>query len=422
MKISLRCAFLLLAAFFAFRDKASANLRLDIAMEGPWILYVQPNFKTAAGASTVLIAVAPQVSGHYPPVFSAGDGGNYGVGVNCVAFDHVCIPHPTSATSLTHDGYADPSPVPLSQPSWNWSQFAQSAYVLILPMPDSVSADGKDSLTFQKVLPTGSSPNPPSTSPANYAIGVQLHYANGPDKLGLYSCSNPQDASSCTTSVFGSDEDNSGTLRLTIRSDEGPANPDKCKYHLHGAYHAMLGLVDTALTYNAAKAYVDLPKYDSACTPGDPQQDPFLSAQPAARMLHSDYPFIAKDVPATLDTLVVYLKSLKLQGNSTEQLVQSRLEQQADHLRGKFAKSSDLSELTVNLKASEDRIGRLLEQLAKNSEAASDKNGHEAHESDLALRLEVALLRLQALEREATVATLSIFTGKDCRSAIVLVQ
>ena len=422
MKAHMRWAFLLLVAALAPFDKASANLRLDIAMEGPWIFYVQPNFKTAAGTSTVLIAVAPRVSGHYPPTFSAGDGGNFDVGVNCVAFDHVCIPHPTSVTSLAHDGYADPSPVPLSQPGWNWSQFAQSAYILILPMPDSFSADGKESLTFQMALPTSAAPNPSSTTPANYAIGIQLHYANGPDKLGLYSCSNAHDASSCTNPVFSADEDNSGTLRLTIRSDETPANPDKCKYHLHGTYHAMLGLVDPALTNNAAKTFVDMPKYDPACTPSDPQQDPLLSAQPSMHMNHSDYQSVLKDVPATLDTLVVYLKSLKLQGGRSEQLVLPGLEQQADHLRGKFPRSSDLSELTANLKVSEDGITRVLEQLARNSQAASDRNGHAAHEPDLALRLEAALLRLQALQRETAVATLSIFTGKDCRSAILLIQ
>lgn len=343
MKILLRSALFLLALSLAPLGKMSANLRLDITLEGPWIFYVQQNLKTAAGNSSVLIAVAPQVAGHYPPVFSAGNGGRFGFGVNCVAFDHACIPHPTSAKSLTHDGYPDPSPVPLSQPNWNWNQLSSSAYILLLPMPDSFSADGKDVLTFQQILPTSSSPTPRSSPPASYAIGAQLHYANGPDKLSLYSCSNPLDASSCAMSVFKApDEDNSGILRLTIRSDESSNNPDNCKHHLHAAYHAMLGLVDPNLKYNAAKAYVDVPAYDPACTPNDPQQGPSPKTSPSP---HS--------------------------------------------------------------------------QLVRGSRVLAGKWGAFTRES---LPSETKFLPVQPLERTTDVALFSIFTGKDCRAPIVLVQ
>jgi hypothetical protein len=416
----------LLAALLFPSEKALAEARLDIAMEGPWIFFVQSNFKTAAGPSNVLIAVAPLVSGHYLPVVGAGNGGQItDYGLKCVVFDGVCIPKPTTASALSHDGYADPYPIVLSQAGWNWSKVSSSAFVIILPMPDYISADGKESLTFQKVIPTSAMPNSPSTSAANFAIGLQLHYEHGPNIVGLYRCTSTSDASSCTQNVFPGNEDNSGTLRIAIRSDETPSDLDNCKYHLHGAYHAMLGLVDRNAANNPDKAYLDMPAYDKNCTPGDPQQIPFPLADSSIDMGHSTSEgemSSTTNVATSLDTLVVYLRSLKLQHGVEESLSLPQLSDQADQLRGKVPRLSNLSELSAYLKNSQEVISNLLMQLKAQSHETARRMTSHRQDADLPIRLNVVLLRERALQAEAQFAALSIISGKDCRAAMVLVQ
>src|SRR5262249_14376837 len=161
--------------------------RLDVAMEGPWIYYVQQNFPTSGGPSTVLIAVAPKVDHHYEPVFSSGNGGQLKKpGVYCVMFDKKCIPTVSNDTSLNCDTLPDPHPVPLKNPAWDWTAFKMSAYIVILPMPSYYSADGKDSLSFGDSLPTQATPSsPPTVGAQNYAIGAVLHYLDGPGRLDL---------------------------------------------------------------------------------------------------------------------------------------------------------------------------------------------------------------------------------------------
>lgn len=426
MKSLTICTVLLLAASFSPVEKAFAEARLDIAMEGPWIFFVQPNFKTAAGSSTVLIAVAPPVSGHYLPVVGAGNGGQIpDYGLKCVVFDGVCIPKPAASSTLSHDGYADPYPIVLSQAGWNWSKVSSSAFVIILPMPDYISADGKESLTFQKALPTSAMPNAPSTPAANFAIGLQLHYEHGPNIVGLYRCTSTSDASSCTQNVFSGDEDNSGTLRIAIRTDENPSNLDNCKYHLHAAYHSMLGLVDKNAANNPDKAYIDMPSYDKNCTPGDPQQIPLPLADNSIDMGHSPSEgemSSTKDVAASLDTLVVYLRSLKLRHGVEETLSLPQLSEQANQLRAKVPRLSDLSQLMANLKKSQEGISDLLVQLSAKSRETAHKMTSDRRDADLAIRMNVALLRERALQIEAQFTWLSIISGKDCRAAMILVQ
>lgn len=424
MKSLTLCTVVLLAASLFLAEKAFAEARLDIAMEGPWIFFVQPNFKTAAGSSTVLIAVAPLVSGHYLPVVGAGNGGQIpDYGLKCVVFDGVCIPKPTASSTLSHDGYADPYPIVLSQAGWNWSKVSSSAFIIILPMPDYISADGKESLTFQKALPTSAMPNAPSTPAANFAIGLQLHYEHGPNIVGLYRCTSTSDASSCTQNVFPGNEDNSGTLRIAIRTDETPSNLDNCKYHLHAAYHDMLGLVDKNIANNPDKAYIDMPTYDKNCTPGDPQQIPVaLADSPMGHSPSEGEMSSTKDVAASLDTLVVYLRSLKLQHGVEETLSLPQLSEKANQLQSKVPRLSDLLQLTAILTKSQEGISELLVQLNAQLHETAHKMTSDRTDADLAIRLNVALLRERALQIEAQFAALSIISGKDCRAAMILVQ
>jgi hypothetical protein len=398
---------------------ALGKQRLDVAMEGPWIFYVQQNFPTSSGPSTVLIAVAPKVDHHYDPVFSSGDGGQFKPGVYCVMFDKKCIPTASNTTSLTYDTYPNPNPVPLKNPAWDWTKFKASAYIVILPMPDYYSADGKDSLSFEDTLPTATTSNPPTVAAQNYAIGVVLHYLNGPARLDLYSCSNPSDASSCTSPAFRHDQENSGTLRITIRSDETASNTDDCKYHVHGAYHSMLGLVDPKLNYNSDRKYIDVPLYLPACTPGDPQQDPY-PATSASVQTHSGDANPDINVPVELDMLVQYLDALGLSDRGS-QIALPQLTDMANQLRGKFPKLSDLSELRTNLRSSQDGLKSLLDGYQQHS-SLPGKDLHKINVADLRLRLKAALLKEGSLEQDSYFETFSIFNGKDCRAAMVLIQ
>jgi hypothetical protein len=419
MKTHLSCVFLLSLSLLLCTDKALANKRLDIAMEGPWTFYVQSGFKTTNGTSTVLIAVAPQVQGHLLPVISAGDGGHLPTGINCVVFDTVCVPQTSILTVPPPDGYDDPFPVTLKQPQWKWNQLNQLAYIVILPMPDSWSADGKESLSFQATLPT-SSTTVVSNYPGNYAIGIQLHYVNGPDMLDLYSCQNPLDGTSCKQSVYpnnsvgSSGEANSGTLRISMKSDETLGDDRyNCEYHSHGAYRAMLKLVDPTLAYNAGKKYIGMSSYLKNCTDNDPQQGTYPFLSPASSMSHGfDGTSSSMDIPGTLHKLVSYLKE--------SSLPVGELEPQDKQLRGKIPRVSNLTELARNLEQSEDVLSNLLTAYIKKS-SSPNENYLRNDESERVGRLQVALLMEQTLESQADFVALSILSGKDCRAAIVLV-
>ena len=402
-------------------ESSLGNQRLDVAMEGPWIFYVQKNFPTANGPSTVLVAVAPKVDHHIAPVFSSGDGAQFKPGVYCVVFDKLCVPNPTNASNLTSDTYPDPHPIPLTKPAWDWKQYASTAYIVILPLPTYYSADGKESLTFQDALPTQTTQHVPSSPLASYAIGVQLHYLNGPNRIDLYSCTNPSDASSCTTPAATHDEENSGTLRLTIRSDETPTNPDKCKWHVHGAYHQMLGLVDPQLSDNPHKRYIDVPDFDKTCTPNDPQQTPYHPMTSiATHSKEGKMKPVNPNISEELEALVKSLQSLDLPDDGS-QVALPALDGQAKDFSGKFLRVSDLSKLGDNLAKSRTGLTALLRERAKGAGTMS-KNRHGLGPDEFKLKVGIALEQESALQHDADLSMLSIYSGKDCRAAIILVQ
>lgn len=171
MKFRTRYALLSLAALFL--ASPSFGQKLDVAFEGPWLFYVEPSFPNGATTSPVLVAFAPPVAGHIVPIFSAGDGTDIStLGIFCVTFDGACKPN--STTTLNKDGYAPPLPIAVSKPSgWSWMSYASSAYVFVLPMPDSYSNDGLYPTTFQTSFPTPSSP-PSTYTPTLQSIGVVL--------------------------------------------------------------------------------------------------------------------------------------------------------------------------------------------------------------------------------------------------------
>ena len=194
-------------------------------------------------------------------------------------------------------------------------------------------------MRFQSSFPNGGV-NPITTESGPHSIGMVLHYNNGPSKLGLLSCANPPTAPNCTKPKI-SDQGNSGTLRIIVRSYEYPAKPDSCDYHVHRAYRRMLKLLDPQFdnAQNKTKGFTRVPAPDD-CSPCDPQQDAVPSECSMKAMGQAmEYDPALSGVPADLDSLVVFLNDLKLQGDSKKDVLRD-LPQLQDTLHGKFPSQS----------------------------------------------------------------------------------
>jgi len=394
---------LMFVAMLLCSTPSFAQQRLDITLEGPWAVYQEHNFPVTGGTTaSVLVAIAPPVPGHNLPVFTTGDGATIGnFGIYCVAFDGTCKPN--ALTSLAWDGYPPPQLVGITTASgWNWADYAASAYVLIFPMPDSFSSDGMYSTSFQSSFPTPATA-PVTTDSGPRSLGIVLHYAMGPQTLGLLSCSGTPSVSACNDSKINLP--NTGNLQVVIRSIENPATPDNCDYHVHRAYSKMLHLLDPTLTYNAAKAYTDVPSYDKACSPCDPQQAS-LPTDCSARSMADPmaYPALLPDVPAALDSLVIFLKQLNVPGEQRSKVL-GDLETQSTELNGKYASQSQLAKLKANLEKSRAEINKLLDHLADDA----------ARNGDLKRDLEIAATRERAISIAGDAVIFNATSGKDCR-------
>lgn len=247
---------------------------LIIDMEGPWIFHVDDQFKDEAGqAKSVLIAMSPMVADHVAS-FSTGDGSEIKEpGIYCVGFDGVCAP--------AHQGSKPPFPgriLRIKTPAgWSWyGNLDKYSIYLILPIPDSYSHDGVYRMKFGKKF-------------KNYgierkqSIGLMLHYANGPSTINLSSkCSGPE-ASKCPFDDYFQDQDNSNTLRITVKAPDDLA--DTCDKHVRDAFHRMLlaihnGSLQSGKNVNQDHGYIDLPLYDATCYDHDPQDDGNLLKHP----------------------------------------------------------------------------------------------------------------------------------------------
>jgi len=408
MKTSARLMLLIFATLVICRASL-AQARLDVSLEGPWLLYVEPQFQTAGGASSVLVAIAPNVAGHNPPVFSTGNGTVIqGLGTYCVAFDDKCTTN--STTALSPDGYSAVAPVMVSKPvGWNWRAYSSSAYVVILPVPDSYSNDGTYPMTFQDAFPSASS-TPTSTPSAVHSIGAVLHYASGPHTLNLLACTGTPTASSCNTPTMA-DQNNSGTLRLNIKSVDTTSDPAGCDYHVHLAYHRMLQLLDPTFASNKTIRYMDVPAY-SSCTPCDPQQDSISPDCAAGAMSFTmDYGENLPDVPSDLASLVQFLSQIKLNDEQRKKILVD-LPTLESELRQKLPLQSQLRQLAVSLSNS----GAAIDDLLVNVSSDASKRKEDRLGLEVAKTLETNLINsAQRMEKV-------LRGGKDCRAAIMLVQ
>ena len=267
---------------------------LVINIEGPWIYYVDTQFKDESGQpESVLIAMSPSVDKHVAS-FSTGDG--FAItqpGVYCVGFDGLCAP-PNSGSKSSLPGRVLRVKA-LS--GWNWySNLNNTMIYLILPLPDDYANDGVYRMKFGSKFGTYGSEE-------RHSIGLSLRYANGPSAINLSSNCSAASAAACPFNGVFQDQDNSGTLRITLKAPDDLS--DNCDIHVRLAYHMMLKAIDPALlstgaNVNKVHGYIDLPNYDTGCYASDPQNDAGLLAHDAKT---SESPSI-RDVAAQLKTVV----------------------------------------------------------------------------------------------------------------------
>jgi hypothetical protein len=216
--------------------------RLDITLEGPWILFQDTQFDNNGEKIPVLIAIAPinattdQLASndyihHHSPQLSTGDGFYLSKAylneahIYCLAFNDRCAPKGSQA--LSRDPYYPSSRLlTLSQArgsgTWDWINASKKQAALILPMPDSYSNDGVWNVRFSS---NGDEP---------HSIGLHLHYAHGPNTFVLQSCDDNQrpSVSACKKPVADA-LTNNGTLRIQMRA---PDNEDVCDWHVRNAW------------------------------------------------------------------------------------------------------------------------------------------------------------------------------------------
>jgi len=254
---------------------AQKTYNLDLALEGPWILYEEQHFKDKNNQDVaVLIAIAPTGATastishrdkihHHIPQMSTGDGYYVpGAGIYCLKFDDACAP--AGATSLMigtgypqgqllemyyHDRAQKPSS------GWPWQTKGSGHVVLILPMPDFYSNDGVWPMRFRA---KHNSINDPVKYEGLKSIGLLLHYSKGPNWLRLFTCDpNNPSVHNCTTPATDPKHNqiaviNTGTLRLQMRA---PDNNDACDHHVRFGYHEIYRTVGSQ--YTTDYAYIE---------------------------------------------------------------------------------------------------------------------------------------------------------------------
>jgi len=415
---------LVLCAVIGLCPSPGLAQRMDVDIEGPWILYLDSGFPDQAGSSkTVLVAIAPKVPGHYYPTFSAGTGGAVkNLGIYCVGFGAgaslpACTPN--NLNTWAWSTYMQPAPEIVKKPaSFDWRTLASPAYVFIFPVPDSISSDGLYMATFQSTFPTKGSPNT-TTESGPRSIGIQLHYVNGPGSVALLPCSGTPSASNCA-GLPSLNQQNSGTVRLHVKSIDSPMAEDSCEHHVRRAYHKMLMLVDPPLSVNQSRAYINEDTYDDTCSPCDPQQD---SISPDCDSL-SPTLMATTDVPESLSRIVALMDGLNLAPKQAEQLQLSALKTQSENVSGRSPDQNDLMSLKKTLLKSEKGIQRVLDDDRARDSITGKQPAQKAALSRVALRvgLESAESQEEALTGVTDVDMMLAISGKDCRAVIMLVQ
>jgi hypothetical protein len=421
-KALLGCACVLVTTL-SFSVPALSQERFDIAMEGPWILYHEKQFQLTVGTTTTsydaLIAVAPEVPGHYPLVFSSGNGLTYDPGIYCVGFDQACMSSLIEVTPAPNDPYVPPQFVPIKQGSWDWKNLpaAPAAYVLIIPWPNSLSSDGQYDYSLMSSFPGSTATHLPT--PQHTAIGVQLHYDVRPGTLtnfNLSACTKLSTAYNCDTPQA---QANSDTLRISIKSPDDLPGQMQCDHHVHRAYHYMTKLID--LASNSQSAYLlDPIMFTEECRRCDPQLDTIpedCSSGPDMTMTAS--------VDVVLDGLqgvIDQLKSLQPDGQCLYGLCD--MQTLKIDLAGKAGNLSTLFKLEELLDKSQSSLDTALGEEEKNkakSPAASSGMAKIAAGKSKS-QIRIALDLEKWFEPTVALAMSSSTNGKDCRVSEMFVQ
>jgi hypothetical protein len=411
-----------LCAVIGFCPSPGRAQRMDVDMEGPWIFYLDSGFPDQSGsAKSVLVAIAPKVPGHNYPTFSAGTGGNVkSLGIYCVGFGAggslpACTPN--NLNTWAWGTYMQPTPEVVKKPaSFDWRTLASKAYIFIFPVPDSISSDGLYMATFQSTFPTSTSAST-TTESGPRSIGIQLHYVNGPGSVALLPCTGVPSAGNCA-GVPSLAQQNSGTVRLHIKSIENPMAEDGCEHHVHRAYHKMLMLVDPQLSANQSRAYINEDSYDASCSPCDPQQDLISSECNTMNPTTMTTP----DVSEGLNRLVALIEGLNLEPKKAEQIQLPTLKKQSENVSAGFPDQNELMSLKKTLLKSEEGIHGLLKLPSDSITRKQPDRGAGLPSVTVRVGLESAESQEEALTRIADVDMMLAISGKDCRAVIMLVQ
>jgi hypothetical protein len=404
---------------------AANKNRLDITLEGPWILYEDHAF---AGSTPVLVAFAPGGAGrfaHKPPAFSSGMGfpierpGTY-----CIGFDKVCAVN-RGVPALSHAEYPKTAAEPLqvkSAPGWKWYQHRDRlATYLIFPMPNSYSDNGTYKMTFGTKFGKYD-----YSKEQERSIGVELHYdssPNGPSTLDLYDCgAAPKSPSDCT--ILVGSQNNSGTLEITMKAPATLADY-ACDYHVRAVYPQMLQLIDPGNTYNQDKGFIDIPvdidpttgkgSYDASCYVCDEQSLDLSHCPITAEAMYSPMLDVRVELNKIIDELSPLTDQNELQVPELRSIAKS-LE------GGSFPTFAQLERITVLLSRSDTQLSRdLMLQSAKEEDSAERVNANAIPARLPSFTLQDALSQVQQLASYAT-ALDATKDAKDCRAPLMLLE
>jgi hypothetical protein len=419
---------------------AAGQSQLDIALEGPWILFTG-TMNANGSPIAVLVAVAPISATvpdpvdphshfHHSPQISSGNGFYLpSFGIFCLAFGR-CAPL-AGSTFNNGQGYAPEPILTFKGNSTNakWLSYGGNNDVVILPMPDFYHSDGTWPMRFHSDDTLNV-----SVDPVNYTVGLILHYSDATARLRLYSCTpNTQTAISVTDCPNEAQDGqnhlievtNTGTLRLQMRA---PDTTDDCDHHVRYAFHQMLKLLDPN--------YTDYPKYryiepaqgmninDSGVfeTPGDDcftndagdQDDPSPPATPPSVVAMQENsakqsnPFSGtlnkintQDWPSSEDPRLKNNERFKAARNTFDKALK---------LNGSLL-ITDVRRMGHLTALSADQIGSLIAEL----QTGRSKKQITKDESD-------TIDKLVTLKRDLNAFADGTKNGADCRAAQVLVQ
>jgi len=429
-------------------DKGSN--RLDIALEGPWILYQDTQFEGNGTKVPVLIAIAPTAAidyaatalgtqhrsdglHHKPPQLSAGDG--YYIpkpDIYCLTFNDECAPKGSAA--LTSDHYPDSSLLTIpfhsaqdQSATWDWVQIARNGNtVLILPMPDSYSDDGVFPMHFAANYNENGDGYQRLGNTEGHSIGLHLHYVHGPDHFNLVACSNRSKPSVASCRSDAPDParrlDNSGTLRIQMRA---PEDESACDNHVRFAYGNVYKLIGN--DFNRDYAFIEPAIWDSTnhvykyedhnthtCLTNDPQPGIHSGggdqSHTAAFLAGTGQTLEASGtiliLPIPIDSIIDQIKSLNLTDNQNRDLDSAT----------KAAQSAQSA--SGNLDPNFPRISQVLRigQFLTESRRALENYEKDPHTKLSPDQLK-KLADVQLHEDDDTTKN-----GNDCRAPVVMMQ